>query len=337
MASDTTFLQATNSLLRSLNSASVVTADFADPSGAQNAREIRQCKEVILEVFRELQNKRPDSYWRKEADIFLAKTHLGSGDADASEGADVTNADPNVTLNDPDLATSSIADVVETDLYFHVVGENQWYRVLTLDTGTGALVLTTDYLGDTSTDNSYELVPYRFALPADFRDAINFFSPIVGVDVRPSSVERLIEWRSTNSVLISDSWPRDYAIGYDGAGARRIYIYPFLSNDVWMVLRYQKQQTVPSAAADTFDLEEDAMPVLLNRAKALAHLEITGNLQAVAYYRALEEEKRDDDATKQMERVGTNRLAPSTGMDYRKFYAEETDVDNTKRRIFLRR
>ena len=337
MASTTTFIQATNSVLRSLNSANVVAGDFADPSGAQNAREIRQCKEIILEAFREMQNKRPDSYWRKEADVLVAEARLVSGSDSPAQGADVTNDSTSVQINDTGLAASSIADVVATDLYFHVVGENQWYRVASLDTGTGAMVLTSVYLGATATNRSCEIVPYRFSLPADFRDVINFFSPIVGIDARPSSVERLIEWRSTNSVLVRDSWPRQFAIGYDGSGNRKVYVYPFLSKDSWMVLRYQRQQTVPSASGDTFDIEEDAMPTLLNRAKAQAHLEISGNLQAVAYYRALEEEKRDDEATKQMERAGTNRLVPVVGADYRKFYAEETDVDNTKRRIFLRR
>lgn len=343
MASTTTFLQATNSVLRSINSGQVSSAQFADPTGAQNAREIIQAKEILLEAWREIQNKRPDHWWRQEADIQIAKTYLGSYDIDvpATTGATATNGSTSVTLKDfAALALTSINDMVAADLYFHVVGESQHYRVTSLDTGTGALVLTSEYLGVSGSDKSYELVPFRFSMPSDVRDTLNVYAPNVGKDVEPLSVEQLIEEMSTNSLISTDTWPSYYAVGVDSTGLKKLWIYPFSSTDHYLVLRYLRQQTVPSAAANTFDLDEDAMPQLLNRAKAQAAMEILGGeegLRMAAYYRALEEEKRDDDTTKQMSRVKSNRMVPNMGEDYRNFYRENTDVDRTKRRIFIRR
>jgi hypothetical protein len=206
-----------------------------------------------------------------------------------------------------------------------------------------------EYLGTTTTaptatvaGTAFEIVQFRTSTPADFRDTLNFYGPNMGVDVEHTSVDRLIEAISANSVLVSDSFPEEYAIGYDESSTpvRKIYWYPYLSQTRRMTLRYLRQQTVPSAAGDVFDMEEDNIPELLNRARAQAAIEIMGGERGFAlaqYFKGMEVEKRGDANMKQSERARSQRLIPATGEEYRLHYQEGTALDRVRKRIFLRR
>jgi hypothetical protein len=356
MASTTTFLGASNAVLRSVNQPDIESGDFASLAGTSNAREARMAKEIILEAYRELQNKRPDSYYQDAAELFLAERLQVSGNNTTDnpangEGIVVINGAVGVQLYSDDLATSALSDasVIATDLLLRVSGDTQWYRMATLDTPTGAGTLVSEYLGTTTTaptatvaGTAFEIVQFRTSTPANFRDTLNFYGPNMGVDVEHTSVDRLIEAISANSVLVSGSFPEEYAIGYDESSTpvRKIYWYPYLSQTRRMTLRYLRQQTVPSAAGDVFDMEEDNIPELLNRARAQAAIEIMGGERGFAlaqYFKGMEVEKRGDANMKQSERARSQRLIPATGEEYRLHYQEGTALDRVRKRIFLRR
>lgn len=329
MASDTTFLQATNAILRALGSVSVATANFADPTGTKNAREIRAAKEILLEAWRETENKLPDSWWETSTEIELLGYTTGTFTAAPVGKVFTVDTVPSDTTH-------------AEDYFFAVSGFDQWYKVDTLSSGPDEITIVSDFQGSLSFPNtySYTLTRLRWPLPSNFRDVLNVFAPNTGVDVIKTSVEDIVERMSTEGYARTHRWPLYYAIGYNEETTPEpsIYFWPYPKRSVGdpiIFVRYQRKQTVPSAAADTFDCEEDAMSSLINRAKAQALIEVNRDVQGAAFYKALEEEKRQDQQTKERERARPSRLRPNM-VDYRDFYKDAVKSER-ERRLWIQR
>jgi hypothetical protein len=349
--STTTYRGAVNSVLRACNEPSVSAGGFATPSGENAARVIQQAKDIVNEVYLELQNDRPDSFWEKSAELRLYQPYTQG----AIETIPVAPNNDTITFSDDaDLDTvpwitgaNPVQNIQDTML--HILGERQYYRVTertddkTIVTVNG--ILDHEGFNDPANPLAYTLFKYRYDLPADFRDVLNVFNPHVGADLQPVGSERMVELISEFAYLqttaaANTGWgtdPTHYAIQRNDSGVVKLIVHPIVFQDRILTIRYQRQQTVPSAENATFDLDEDLMGILLSRAKGRACMEILRDSEMAAYYHRMERDLKALGVKKSMEQGGQNqRIVPSTGVDYRAFYGQQGQEDYN-RRIFLRR
>jgi hypothetical protein len=344
------WLGATNSVLRAINSPGVTSAQFASPDGENNAREIRQAKEILDEVYTELQNDRPDSFWQKSVEFKIFKPYTVGGVS--AIGVDPLNVDitfANAFLDDVPWMTAAPQTGID-DTLLHILAERQYYRVtgkptsesLTLFQG----VIEQQGFNDPAFPIAYALFKYRYDLPVDFRDVLNVYNPYVGADLIPVGSERMVELISEYAYLVTTQgadtgWgtdPEYYTIQRDDVtGKKMIIVHPITVQDRVLTLRYQKNRGTLSAAGDTFDLDEDYMPILLSRAKARACIEIVDIPGKAKYYHGVEAEQKKLAKIKAMEGGSQNqRLTPTTGSEYRAHY-RETQQEDYNRRLWLRR
>ena len=389
MASTTTFLQATNSVLRSIRSAEVASGDFADPTGTQNAKEIRQAKEILLDCLQEMQDKRPDSFWHTETDFEFGDDIYEEGKvieiaSDPIQSRVHGGINPGETVN----WTNNLPPPPDNHKMFGPVGvpttfNNLRFRLRggTFSSGTtspgwnfwrkiaqiiGPTPLTLEPPLEDAWDFTnglfdYTIQRYRKEVPANFVDSLNVFYEGSGVtvgknvlsDLIPVSPEELVEheMQSIDSTQMATR-PREYAIERDG-GDTFLRVFPMpreLKIDasgntiivpIRLTMRYVRKQTAPSAHGDTFDMPEDEIPRLLNRAKHRANIEIAGNFDRASFYIRREDEAMVDAATKKAERVGGMRLVPDQVDSYRGHFRlgsflDKYDARRSRRRLFLR-
>lgn len=349
MASVTTYLQAVNAVLRAANAPSVSATVFAAPDGEPNSREVKAAKEIVLEVYEEFQNDRPDSFWQRSSELTLYKPHqlggvvqIASGtptQVDFSADADLDTI-PWLALPNPTNATDSM---------LHINGERQYYRMTLRQSDTRVILESPniEYVGynDPTAPLAYSIFRYLYPLPADFRDVLNVYNPYVGSDLRPAGPERLIEVISEHGYVVTTTgggtgWgadPEFYGIWRTNTGVPKLVVHPLPAQDRVLTLRYQKMLTRPTQATDTFDVDEDLFKgILLNRMKARAAAELLGDVGMVQLYENWAKRGQDNAQQKSMEAGGEfMRIRPATGEDYRNFYGSARTRD--QRRIFLRR
>jgi hypothetical protein len=347
-------------------SSEVTAADFADPAGAQNAKELLQSKSIVLDCFLEMQNKRPDSYWHTEADIeYVGGEEYTVGLIGSSSTAGgVTTVSGAAPPDNPDWFNGhpmfNGGDPVPRTLRFKFDDQGVWRFILDI-TGPppppGVTTLTAEAIpypydqsgnwpnGGVSPIN-YTIQRYRHAVPDNFLDALNVYYEGKGVevgsvtpfDLRPVSPEMLIEHETRDFYRRAElaGLPSEYTIDHDD-GVPYLRVWPIPKDDLRITMRYVRKQTVPSAAGDVFDMPEDEIPRLLNRAKHRANLEILGNFERASFYIRREDEATMDAATKQSERAEAMRLVPDQVESYRGHYGLGSSLDRYSARRSTRR
>lgn len=351
MPSTTTYLEMVNKVLRACGTPSCSAADFASPAGANNAREIRQAKEIVAEVYAELQNDRPDSWWHRVTEIKILKP-FNEGGVIEIPSADPTTVDFafDGALDFDDVPWIGAGAALPTPgTFLHIQGERQYYRVSLKQSATRLKLVTgnIDHVGynDPLRPIGYTLFKRTYDLPADFGDILNVYNEYVGTDVRPMGSERMVENMVAAGVLETSagsggfgSDPELYAIHRpDGGGAPVLLIHPVPSEDRVLTVRYRKRATIPTLAADTFELDQDHTTWLLNMCKARAALEISRNPDEYAIY--MREAKMGQQLAQQksMESGGDfQRIRPTVGEDYRGHYSTRGLRDG-RRNIILGR
>lgn len=347
MASLMTFLQVTNSVLRALNSAPVADADFADPSGLANAREVIAAKAAVLEAHQEMQNKRPDSFWVTEADFQGAgaagptysdgqvlSTNFFSPDETQFVGTGTNWVFMFLTFH-----ANGVPPIMEVRLEnFSGPGDNSPWRRVTRVLAPIIMFskqMPEPYGSGSSGPYDYTVRVVKWALPSNMVDPVKLYyegrdKKLGGVhrrDLRYVSPETFLE-HEKEDLYVSDpngeAMPEEWTILHD-SGDRILSVRPEPTSPIRLTLRYVRSPTIPSLASDEFDVPEDEMPRLLNRAKHRA-LMADGRAEQAMFYVDREDEAQGDAFTKQMERVKVSRLVPDT-QDFRSHYRESSWLD----------
>lgn len=351
MPSTTTYLQVVNKVLRAAHVAPVLAADFASPAGTPNAREIRQAKEIVAEVYLGIQNDRPDSFFQKSKETRLYKPFVEGGVVKITAAAPTTiDFAFDGALDFDDVPWFAGGSYPHTPLatFLHIQGERQYYRVSVVQSATRLLLESAniEHVGydDATHPIGYTLFKRAYDLPADFSDILNVYNEYVGSDLRPMGNERVVEEMISAGVLPSTAGgafgtdPELYAIWrHPQTSVPILLVHPVPAEDRVLTVRYKKLRTAVVNATDVFDMDEDQMPWFWDRCKALGALEIAGDAQSAGMYEQWAKRGQDGAVQKSLESGGENmRLRPNTGEDYRSHYSSR-GIRDSRRNIFLSR
>jgi len=186
----------------------------------------------------------------------------------------LTTGNASVVQDSPTVTLSSAPATSKVGEFFTSNGAEEIYRIITHTAGSPTITLDSDYIGETVTDASYQIWPYRFALPSDCKETIEIYTdrfptPLNGVGLQ--EFRRIMQ-----EIPKREGIPNIYTTSdFDSNGNRELFLYPAITTDRFIVqIDYQVEATALDLDGDVplMPVEDRSILFLLGLAKAYEYI-----------------------------------------------------------------